>query len=374
MSSDAVIIGGGVIGLGIAWRAAERGLSVTVCDPNVGRGASWVAAGMLAPVTEAHYGEEPLLALNLASARRWLSFRDELVAASGVDPAVRTDGTIEVAFDDDDLRALDVLISFRRSLGVAAERLSGRECRALEPLLHPRVRGGVLAADDHQVDNRALVAALIAACHNCGVDIVDRRVAGVAVDGRRVSGVVFDDRQTLAAGSVVLAAGCWSREVAGLSAAVAVPVRPVKGQILRLYADPSEPLIGRSVCGLARTRSVYLVPRANGEIVVGATVEERGFDTVVTAGAVREMLDAAVDLVPGISEAALVESAAGLRPATPDNAPLLGACEVDGLLLATGHYRNGILLTPITADVIAGQLATGALADVAAPFTIARFR
>ena len=354
--SEVAIVGGGVIGLACAWRAAGNGASVTVFDPAPGSGASYAAAGMLCPVTEVHYGEEPLLALTMESARRWPSFAAELVEASGIDVGHRTEGTLLVAFDDDDLRNLDELLRFQRSLGLDVERLRSRECRALEPRLSPRVRGGVFVAGDHQVDNRRLVAALLEACRRRDVRFEQRSVE-----------TVRDDALTDAP-HVVLAAGCWS------AALDDVPVRPVKGQILRLRFDPADPPLTRNVRGFAEGRSVYLVPRADGELVVGATMEELGFDTTVTAGAVHDLLRAATDLVPGVSELELFEAHAGLRPGTPDNAPIIGVSPRDErVLYATGHHRNGILLTPVTADSIGSMLAGGGVPAVVAPFGVERF-
>ncbi len=373
---DLVVVGGGAIGLAVAWRAAASGLDVTVCDDDPGRGASWVAAGMLAPVTEAHYGEEALVGLHLAAVARWPSFAAELAEATGHDVGLRTDGTLAVALDDDDLCALEDLARFQRSLGLDAERLRARECRQLEPLLHPRVRGGLFAPGDHQVDTRRLVRALLVAVERAGVGVVRQRVAGIDVGtgtGRRVTGVRLCDGTPIATSTVVLTAGSWSGRIAGIPSDAVPPVRPVKGQILRLGTGTRGPQLARSVRGLAKGRSVYLVPRAGGELVIGATVEEQGYDTTVTAGAALELLAAAVDVVPGVAEAELVEARAGLRPGTPDNAPVLGPSPVDGLVLATGHYRNGILLTPVTADAVIAFMADGALPSVAAPFTLARF-
>jgi len=362
--TDVAVVGGGVIGLACAWRATQRGLAVTVVDPAPGSGASHAAAGMLCPVTEVHYGEEPLLALTLDSARRWPSFAAEITHESGIDVGYRTEGTLAVALDDDDVRALDELLRFQQSLGLTVDRLRSRECRSLEPQLSPRVCGGAVFHGDHQVDNRRLVTALLVACERRGVDLVRCPATSVTADG-----VVLGDGSVVPAGRVVLAAGCWSAALAD-----EVPVRPVKGQILRLGFDPADPPLVRNLRGLADGRPVYLVPRAHGELVVGATVEELGFDTTVTAGAVHELLRAASDLVPGISELRLVETHAGLRPGTPDNAPVIGPSRHDPrTIYATGHYRNGILLAPVTADAVGALLVDGASVPEVAPFGVGRF-
>lgn len=370
---DVAVVGGGAIGLAVAWRAALGGLAVAVVDDDPGRAASRVAAGMLAPVTEVHHGEERLLALNLASARRWPSFAAELEAASGCPVGYRDDGTVVAALTTDDHRALLDLHDFQCSLGLDVERLRSRECRALEPMLAPGVRGGLLVAGDHSVDNRLLVAALAAAAAAAGVDVRRRRAIGVVVEGGRAVGVDLGDGEVLAAGTVVLAAGSWSGQLAGLPPEVVPPVRPVKGQLLRLRGPADDPLLTRTVRGLVLGSPIYLVPRADGQVVVGATMEERGEDRAVTAGAVHDLLRDAVALVPGVAELELEEACAGSRPGTPDNAPLLGPTALDGLVAATGHFRNGILLTPTTADAIAELLATGRVPDLLAPFDPTRF-
>lgn len=378
---DVVVVGGGVIGLAVAWRAAEAGLSVTVADPDPAGGASHAAAGMLCPVTEAHYGEEALLALNLASARAWPSFAAELEEVTGAAVGYRAEGTLAVAFDEDDLRALEELRRYHAQLDLSGERLRARECRALEPLLSPRLRGGVLVGSDHQIDTRAVTAALLAAAEGAGATVVREPVAELEVAGGgargdgvgRVCGVRLGSGETVSTETVVLAAGCRSADLPGLPAACRPPVRPVKGQILRLEGPADPPVLTRTLRGLRQGRSVYLVPRAGGRIVVGATTEEKGFDTTVTAGAVRELLEDAVELVPAVAELELVEAIARLRPGTPDNAPLIGPSALPGLVVATGHYRNGFLLAPITAGTVTELLRTGSVPDVLSPFSPLRF-
>jgi glycine oxidase len=370
VAGDVLVVGGGVIGLGLAWRAAQAGMAVTVVDPSPGRGASWAAAGMLAPVTEVHYGEQALLRLNLAAADRWPGFAAELEEAAGRQVGYRRCGTLSVARDTDDNAALEDLYRFQLRCGLQVERLRSRDCRRLEPGLAPSVRGGVLAPADHQVDNRALAGALLAACERAGVRLLADRATGLRLDGERVTGVTVAGGGSPAAATVVLAAGCWSRELGGLAAELLPPVRPVKGQLLHLRGPADDPLCRRNVRGL----EVYVVPRADGRVVVGATVEEQGFDTRVTAGAVHDLLRAALELLPDVAELELVETVAGLRPGSPDNAPLLGPAGVDGLVVATGHYRNGILLAPVTADAVAELLATGRVPAAIAPFSPARLR
>jgi glycine oxidase len=336
------VVGAGVIGLACAWRCAQRGLRVLVLEraAEPGSGASGVAAGMLAPVTEAEFGEEALLRLNLAGAELWPAFAAELAERSGLDTGYRASGALVVAADRDDAEELRRLHAFQRSLGLDVSWLSGRDCRRLEPRLSPRVPGGILAEHDHQVEPRAVVRAL--------------RAAFEAAGGELRCGVEVGDPSGLDADHVVLAAGCWS----------GAPVRPVKGQILRLRG---EPLAGR----LVRTPRCYVVSRPGGEVVVGATVEERGFDTTVTGDGVFRLLEAAREVLPDVGELELVEAAARLRPGTPDNAPLIG--EHDGLLWATGHHRNGVLLAPITAQAVAAIVTGDDPPAAVEPFGAARF-
>ena len=338
-----VVVGAGIIGLACAWRAARAGLSVLVVDRDepgaVGSGAATgVAAGMLAPVTEADFGEDELLRANLAGRAEWPGFAAELSERSGVDLEYRESGALVVAADRDDAAELRRLNELQRSLGLEARWLTGRECRRLEPGLSPRVAGGVLASADGSVDPRAVVRALRGLLESEGVEIVTG-AAATAIDEAdgRVRGVATT-KGAVAADAVVVACGAWSSALHKSAPAV----RPVKGQILRLRGAP---LAERVV----RTPRCYVVSRGTGEIVVGATVEERGFDTSVTAGAVHRLLEAAWEILPDVEERELVEVSAGLRPATPGNHPVVAAAGPRGLIWATGHHRNGVLLAPLAA-------------------------
>ena len=361
-----VVAGAGVIGLAVAWRAAQAGLSVTVVDDAPGAGASRAAAGMLAPVTEASYGEEALTALALDSVGRYPAFVADLEQASGLPVHLRTAGTMLVGFDEDDVRVLADLSAFHAELGLDTTRLTPREARRREPSLSPRVRGAVHAEGDLSVEPRSLHAALLAACARAGVRLVRERCTALLVEDGRTTGVITGAGE-VRGGQVVLALGAWSSRLPG---GPALPVRPVKGQVLRLRG---EALLGGTVRALVRGRQVYLVPHGDDGLVVGASVEELGFDGRVTAGAVLDLLHDAVEVVPGVTELELVETFASWRPGTPDNAPLLGESSLPGLVLATGHFRNGVLLTPVTADVTAALLATGVLPLHAVPFSVARF-
>ncbi|MFJ3660543.1 glycine oxidase ThiO [Streptomyces sp. NPDC090119] len=371
---DVLVVGGGIIGLVTAWRAAGRGLTAAVVDPDPGGGAARVAAGMLAAVTELHHGEEGLLALNLASAHRYPDFAAELAEATGHDLGYRRSGTLAVAFDTDDRAQLREVHELQLRCGLDSEWLSGRECRRLEPMLAPGVRGGLRADGDHQIDPRRLAAALLTACERAGVVLHRSWAARLDTTGDRATGVTTADGTALAGGQVVLAGGSLSGRLEGVPEALVPPVRPVKGQVLRLTVPPRyRPFLSRTVRAVVRGGPVYLVPRENGELVIGATSEELGYDTTVTAGGVYELLRDAHELVPGITELPLTETLAGLRPGSPDNAPLLGPSGLDGLLLATGHFRNGVLLTPVTGDVMADVLCGAGLPEVARPFSPHRF-
>ena len=365
---DVVIAGGGLIGLGIAWRCAQQGLSVAVVDEAPGTGASYAAAGMLAPVAEAGYGEEQLLELCRASLAGFPAFVAELEKESGIDVGLRTVGTCVVGFDADDMVALDVLHSFQRELALSVERVTAREARRREPALTPRLRGGLHIAGDHSVDARGLHAALRTVAEAAGVRMVRSKAAALWVRHGHAVGLELAQGARVAARTVVLALGADSAALPGVPP---LPVRPVKGQILRLRGALG--LLEGTVRALVRGRQVYLVPYAGEHLIVGATVEEKGFDETVTAGGVYDLLRDAIEVVPGVTELELVETLARARPGTPDNAPILGASTMPGLVLACGHYRNGVLLTPVTADALAELVVTGTLPEVAMPFTIDRF-
>lgn len=369
---DAVVAGGGVIGLSIAWRAATAGLAVAVVDPQPGHGATWAAAGMLGPVGEAHFGEEALARANLAAARQWPAFALDLETASGHPVGYVTSGTVLVALDPSDRRVVDDVLEYQLALGLTPRRLSSRECRTLEPLLAPGIGGGAEFPDDHQVDNRRLVEALLAACDRAGVVLVTDEVSGVESEGGRAAGVSLVGGATLRAGAVVIAAGCWSGRL-GLPYRLVPPVRPVKGLTVRARASAGAPRMTRIVRGLVHGRSCYLVPRADGSVVIGATVEEKGFDLTVQIGSVHDLLRDARAVVPALDEYELVETTTGLRPGSPDNAPLVGPTAMERLFVATGHYRNGILLAPITADAMVSLLEGVPVTGPLAPFGPDRF-
>lgn len=357
-----LVVGGGVIGLAAAWRARQQGASVLVLERDAlgERCAAAVAAGMLAPVSEVEFGDagRRVLELGARSAELWPGFAAELEETSEVAVGLRRSGTLLVARDDDEARELERQIALRAELGLSARRLLPSAARELEPALAPTVRLALHAPEDHSVDPRLLLAALRKACQVSGVHVREHAaVAGVALTGTDgpVRGVVLADGERVAAAQTVLAAGAWSAQLGGLPERARVSVRPVRGQILRLR-DPAGPGLLRRVL---RYDGGYIVPRDDGRYVLGATVEERGFESQPTAGGVYELLRQARELLPGVLELELEEVAVGFRPSTPDNTPIIGVAPVGGLLWATGHHRNGILLAPLTAELVADALAAG---------------
>ena len=353
------IVGAGVIGLSCAWRAAEAGWAVELIDPAPGSGSSWVAGGMLAPVTEAWPGEEELLELGTESLGRWPEFATALAQAADAPAGLRTEGTVVVAAAAGDRAELDDLANYLGRLGRDVSLLSARELRRLEPSIGPDVRGGLSVPGDLAVDNRVLLAALRAAATRAGAEFVHAEARRVAGDG-----VELADGRWLAADAVLVAAGAHS---AAMHPALAGLVRPVKGEILRLRHRPGAlPPPSRTVRAVVDGRPVYAVPRDGGGLVIGATQYETGFDTEPTVGGVRDLLRDAERVLPGVAEYALLEAAAGLRPGTPDNLPLIGVIPGEGSaggsgppgpLVATGHGRNGMLLAPVTVAAVLALLA-----------------
>ncbi|MFL5907494.1 MAG: glycine oxidase ThiO [Solirubrobacterales bacterium] len=367
---DAIFVGAGIAGLACAWRAARRGARVCVLERDrPAAGATGVAAGMLAPVGEAAWGEEEMLRLNLESLRLWSEFADQLEADAEERIGFERTGALHVALDRDEVEELRRRHDLYGSLGLEAEWLAGRACRALEPGLATAVRGGVHVPGEAQVDPRRVVAALLAACERHSAEV--QSGAEVVAAARRDGGWAVEtaDGQAFEGTAVVLTAGCWSGRAEWLPQEARPPVRPVKGEILTLRGPAGEPVCERIVAG----ERVYLVPRDDGRLVVGATVEERGFDTTLTAGGVHELLREAYRLVPEIAELELAEASVGLRPGTPDNAPVIGRTAVPGLLIATGHFRNGVLQAPLTAESVAALLAGEKPPFELGPFSPERF-
>lgn len=357
-------------GLAIGWRLASAGARVTVFDrSDAGRGASWAAAGMLAAGIECEPGEEHLLRLNLASQALWPAFARELETLTGHDIGYRDEGTLVAALTRDDVEQLRFSYEFQTALGVDLQWLSGADARRREPHLRPGVPAAVFSPNDHQVDNRRLVKALAAALTQAGGLLRENtRITRIDVQSARVLGVVSGE-QRYDADVVVLAAGAWSRDIEGLPPTARPPVRPVKGQMLALRTDPANPVL-EHVLWAPR---VYLVPRRDGRIVIGGTVEERGFDEDLTAGGIFSILEAAWRAFPNIEDLPIDEFWVGFRPTSRDDAPILGPTDVEGLFLATGHHRNGILSTPITAEAVAAAILGRQVPAATAGFGVQRF-
>jgi glycine oxidase len=371
-SPDVVVIGGGVIGLTVAWRVALAGLRVTVLERGrPGGQTSYVAAGMLAPISEARPTERAVLALGLRAAAGYGEFAAELADASGRDPGYLACGTLAVARDGDEAEALERELEMRCGLDLEVSRLLPSAAREVEPALAPTLRLALAVPTDHAIDPRRLTAALVAALERSGGAIrAGADVAEVVFDDGRVAGAVLSGGERVLAPDVVIAAGPWAGHLQGLPSAARVPIRPVKGQILRLH-DPAGPGLLAHVLRIGG--GGYVVPRGDGRYVLGATMEERGFDVTVTAGAVFELLREAIELVPGVSELELDEWSVGLRPATPDGAPAIGPGAAPGLHWATGHHRHGILLAPVTAELVLAGLLGELAAPEAAAFAPTRF-
>ncbi|HYE51034.1 MAG TPA: glycine oxidase ThiO [Azospirillaceae bacterium] len=366
------IVGAGIIGLSLGWRLAQAGAKVDIFDRGeAGHGATHAAAGMLAASVETEPGEQPLLELTRESQRRWPDFARELNAAAGIDVGLRPEGTLQVALTRDDVEVLRSGFEFQRGLGLDLRWLGGSELREIEPSLNPRAAAGVHSPSDTQVDNRLAAAALRLAVLHEGGDLHEyTEVEAIETEGGRVRGLQVAGRLH-AADVVVLAAGAWSRSIPGLPLAAVPPVRPVKGQMLSLTMDAGDPLLRHVVWA----PKCYLVPRRDGRLIVGATTEEKGWDARLTAGGVLALLEAAWRALPAVEELAIDEMWVGFRPGSRDDAPILGPAEgVDGLVLATGHHRNGILLAPLTADLLADFILRGRRDPLLDRFGIARFQ
>ncbi len=364
------IIGAGIMGMSIAWRLAQAGVTVTLFDRHrAGSGATHAAAGMLAAGLEGEPGEEWLHPLCDASQRLWPDFARELAEESGLDLGYRNEGTLSVALSRDDAAKLRQDLARLTALGCDLVWADSRELRRREPSLNPAVVGGLISARDHQVDNRVTAAALTAVLARRGVTIHQEVPVALATAGGRAVGVRVGDRLH-EADVVVLAAGAWSAEVDGVPPAARPPVRPCKGQMMALAMDPAAPLLNHVVWG----PGTYLVPRRDGRLILGATVEEKGFDTTMTAGGVLSLLHAAWRVLPGIEELPILESWVGFRPRARDDAPLLGpTAALPGLIHASGHHRNGILLTPATADLVARCILDGTMPALGRAYSPDRF-
>ncbi|HRV60496.1 MAG TPA: glycine oxidase ThiO [Solirubrobacterales bacterium] len=347
--SDVIVVGAGLIGLSVAWKLALDGASVTLLErEKPGAGATGVAAGMLAPIGELDFGEPELLELNLRSRRLYPDFVAGVEAETGMDTGYRHTGALHVALDRDEAGELRRIMELQQSHGLDSKWLGPMAARDLEPGVSPSLAGAVLVEDDAVVDPRALVEALRSGLEARGTRIVPAEVSGLLRDSSgKVTGVLTGDGE-FTARVVVAAPGAEAGVAEWLPEEVRPPVRPVKGQVVELRGDTDAPACER-ILGSER---VYIAPRPDGRLILGATVEEMGFDRRVTGGGVHELLREAYRLLPDVAEMEFIGAIAGLRPGTPDNVPVIGPAGIEGLILAAGHYRNGILLAPVTAEAV----------------------
>lgn len=369
MDNPIVIVGAGVIGLSVGWKLAAAGHSVVMFDRgDAGKEASWLSAGMLAPQTEMGFEDEAIYALGRESMNRWPTFVKDLEAASGMSVDYRTEGILHVADDRDAAEALQRQYEFQKGHGLDVQWLTGAAARDIEPFLAPRLPAAVYCKSDHQIDNRLLVEAIKVAFKKKGGVLHEFTSVKAIIPDEVNPAIILEDGSHVAAARVVLAAGAWSRQIGGIAPEAQPPVRPVKGQMLQLKMDlPFE--LTHVVWG----PDCYIVPKSNGRLLLGATVEERGFDTSVTAGGLYKLLEAGWRIVPGIYDLEVTETWAGLRPGSRDNDPVIGEAEVPGVVYATGHYRNGILLIPVTAEEVTRLILKGETSEWLEPFSPKRF-
>lgn len=366
-----VVVGGGVIGLSVAWRLAREDARqrILVLDAaRAGEGTSRVSAGMIAPIAEAGFEDPNFIRFARLSRERYRSFVTELSADAGTTVRLDEEGSIIVAIHRDDVEAMRRVYEYRRSADLPVEWLSGSHARQIEPTLTPRVSAAMWIAYDGQVNPRVLLPALVRACKTRGVEIRENaRVSRILIEGDTVVGVEVNG-ETLDAGTIILCAGAWSGKIPGLPADVVPPVRPVRGQILRLKRTPDF-----ATTHVVRGPRAYLLPKDDGTVVVGATQEEAGFDAAPTAGGIKTILENAWEMVPSIYDLPIERIEVGLRPGTRDHLPLIGPTRIRGLVMATGHFRHGILFAPTTADAIASGITTGNFGEEIAAFAPDRF-
>jgi len=366
-SSPILIIGAGAMGLSIGWQLARRGRETVIYERGeAGRGTTWLSAGMLAPDTELGFEEVEFYGLTRESARRWPDFAAELESASGIDVDLRTDGTLIVADDRVAAEALRRRYEFMRETGLEVRWLTGAEALELEPFVAPRLAAAVHSPQDYQVDNRLLVEALKAAFLAAGGVLHEHSPVRTVKPDEIAPSIVLEDGERVAGSAIIIAAGVWSRDVEGM--VDRPPVRPVKGQMVELHMEAPFGLVH-----VVRGPQAYVVPKSSGRLLVGATSEEMGFDVRVTAGGLYRLLEGGWEIVPGIYDLPVRDMWAGLRPASRDHLPILGPSSAPGIVMATGLFRHGILLTPIVAEEMARSVAEGAISEWLAPFSPLRF-
>ncbi len=365
---DAAVVGGGVIGCSIAWRLAQTGLRVVLLERQaIGAEASMAAGGMLAPLAEADK-QDSFLELATASRRLYRTLSEELLEVTGINIEYRTDGTLFPALNEADETALERRWKWQQEAGFRVERLSAPEARLLEPLLSEAARGALLFPDDHQVNNRRLVTALATAARRAGVAISEYTEAlSIDTEQSEVSRLVTTQR-SFETERVVIAAGSWSSQIHFPPSASRFPIEPVRGQMVAFNAAVQMP------SRVMYSRRGYLIPRLEGILIAGSTTERVGFDKSVTADGISTIISSAIEITPAVGKMQRVDAWAGLRPATPDGWPVIGADPgIVGLFYATGHYRNGILLTPITARLITELIVSGRTTIDLDPFSVTRF-
>jgi glycine oxidase len=345
---DVVIIGGGVIGASIAFEIAGEKLGVVVLDrQQPGQKASWAAAGMLSPAPDSPQ-DLPLVPLGRESLKLYPEFVAAIEDTSAESAGYAREGTLEIFSEPSGEAVRDRRVAECRGLGLAAEAVALDIARQWEPAIGPAARAAAWLPDEGTVEPRSLMSAVIAAAKRRGTEFCpDCGVTGLIREHDRCTGVIAGGEE-ISAGQVVVAAGCFSREIARQNEWFAryAPTRPVRGQMMALRPD------GSGLQRVLRSEKGYLVPRRDGRIVAGSTSEEVGFERRVTPAGMRKIFDAAIELFPGLAEAEVLETWSGLRPGTPDDLPILGPTDISGLLIATGHYRNGILLAPVTAKLV----------------------
>ncbi|MAQ55393.1 MAG: glycine oxidase ThiO [Rhodospirillales bacterium] len=364
------MIGAGVCGLSIGWRLASAGCQVNIYERGKsGRAASWAAAGMLAAGVECEPGEENLLKLTTLSQKLWPKFLHDLSKDSKQNPEYRNEGTLVVAINRDDATRLEFTYNFQKNLGINLEWLDGYETRKLEPHLNPSIVAGVYSSNDHQINNRLLMRSLEEAfVHKEGIIHEYTEVTDIETHNESVKGIIVDG-SLIETDVVIIAAGAWSNNINGLTKECIPPVRPVKGQMLSLSMEQNSPLLKHVIWA----PNAYLVPRNDGSLLVGATIEENGFNPDLTAGGIFSLLEASWRVIPNIEELPIKEMWAGFRPTSRDDAPILGATKIKGLVMATGHHRNGILLAPVTANAVSELILNGETTKEVEPFSIERF-
>jgi glycine oxidase len=365
------IIGGGVIGLSIAWRIAREnaGHRILLLDANrAGEGTSRVSAGMIAPIAEAGFEDPHFIQFARLSRERYRAFVSDISIDADTSVALGEEGSIIVSIHRDDVDAMRRVYEHRRHADLPVEWLTGTQAREIEPTLTPRVSAAMWIPYDGQVNPRVLLPALVRACHRRGVELHEgARVTRILIDDEAVAGVEVNG-ESVEADVVVLCAGAWSGTIGGLPEDVVPQVRPIRGQILRLTRTAD--FATRKV---VRGPRAYLLPKDDGTIVVGATQEEAGFDATPTAGGVKTILENAWEMVPSIYDLPIERIEVGLRPGTRDHLPLIGPTRIRGLIMATGHFRHGILFAPTTADAVCRGILTGDFGEDVAAFAPDRF-